>query len=90
MPFKNKKDLIAYRKKYNATRLAKKRRAANNKARRMMKRKLGSAAIKGKDIGHKRAQADGGSTTYGNLKVQSVKSNRGKKPRSFKARNGRK
>lgn len=81
MPFAKHSDLVAYRKKYNATKLAKKRRAQNNKARRMMAKKVGKAAIAGKDIDHKRPQKNGGKTTLSNLRVMSRSKNRGRKPK---------
>lgn len=43
----------------------------------MMVKKLGKAALKGKDVHHVRAQRHGGATTMKNLKVISVKRNRG-------------
>lgn len=54
-----------------------KKRAMNNKARRMMKEEKGAAAIKGKDVHHVRPQRSGGATTMSNLAVRSVAKNRG-------------
>lgn len=51
-------------------------RAQRNKARSIMRKKLGSAAIKNKDIGHKKALSKGGVTTLANLFVQSSRTNR--------------
>lgn len=46
-------------------------------ARRDMEAKHGAAALKGKDVGHKKPLRSGGGNAPGNLTVQSVKSNRG-------------
>jgi hypothetical protein len=54
-----------------------KKRALRNKARAMMEKKVGSAAISGKDVDHIKPQRSGGATTLGNLRVASVKKNRG-------------
>ena len=81
MPFAKHEDLVRYRKAYNAKPLAKKRRAANNKARRMMIKKVGKAALRGKDVHHIHAQKNGGKTTMSNLRVMSRSKNRAKKPR---------
>ena len=55
MPFAKRSDLLKYRRAYNATPKAKKARAGNVKARRLMAKKLGvkPIAIKG-DVDHKR------------------------------------
>jgi len=81
MPFAKRSDLLKYRRAYNATPKAKKARAGNVKARRLMAKKLGvkPTAIKG-DVDHKRPQKNGGKTTLGNLRVMSVHKNRGRKP----------
>jgi len=80
-PFAKRSDLLKYRRAYNATSKAKKARAGNVKARRLMAKKLGvkPTAIKG-DVDHKRPQKNGGKTTLGNLRVMSVHKNRGRKP----------
>ena len=54
-----------------------KNRAKRNKARATMKKKVGAAKLKGKDVGHKRPLSKGGSNRASNLKVQSRKTNRG-------------
>lgn len=46
-------------------------------ARREMEDKHGVAALKGKDVGHKKPLRNGGTNAPGNLKIQSIKSNRG-------------
>lgn len=48
-------------------------------ARRIMRKKLGSAAIAGKDIDHKTPLKNGGTNATSNLRVRSVKANRGDK-----------
>lgn len=54
-----------------------KKRALANKARTMMEEKHGKAALKGKDVDHVRPQRSGGATTMSNLRISSVKKNRG-------------
>lgn len=54
-----------------------KKRDLRNKARAMMKDKVGASAIAGKDVDHIKPQRSGGATTLGNLRVASVKKNRG-------------
>jgi hypothetical protein len=54
-------------------------RSARNKARREMEKLVGEAAIRGKDIDHKRPLSKGGSNNLSNLRVRSVHSNRGDK-----------
>jgi len=53
-----------------------KKRAMRNAARSTMKKKLGAAAIAGKDIDHKKPLRKGGGNGAGNLKVSSVRANR--------------
>ena len=52
-------------------------RSQRNKARRAMEKKLGSAAIAGKDIDHKKPIRSGGSNNPSNLRVRSIAANRG-------------
>ncbi len=54
-----------------------KRRSERNKARREMEKKLGKAAIAGKDIDHIRPIVRGGTNSPSNLRVQSAHTNRG-------------
>lgn len=54
-------------------------RSARNKARRAVAKILGEAAIRGKDIDHKRPISKGGTNSLSNLRVRSVHSNRGDK-----------
>ncbi len=53
------------------------KRSANNKARRLMEKKHGKAAIAGKDIDHIKKQKNGGTNAPSNLRIRSVKANRG-------------
>lgn len=62
---------------YQASPEQRKKRAERNAARAAVKKKLGAAAVKGKDVGHKKPMSKGGTNAAGNLKVQSVKKNRG-------------
>jgi len=71
----------AYRRKYNATPKAKKNRAQNNKARRMLIKKHGKAYMDGKDADHITSQKSGGKTVMSNLRARSIKKNRGRKPK---------
>ena len=52
------------------------KRKKRNAARRAMAKKVGKAALKGKDVGHKKSLKSGGSNGPKNTKVQSRKSNR--------------
>lgn len=54
-----------------------KERAQRNAARAEVKKRVGSAAIAGKDVHHKRAIRHGGGNGNGNLAVSSVHRNRG-------------
>jgi hypothetical protein len=54
-----------------------KKRSERNKARRLMEKKLGKVAIAGKDIDHKVAMRNGGTSKPSNLRVRSVAANRG-------------
>ena len=51
-------------------------RAQRNAARSAVKKKVGAAAIKGKDVGHKKAVSKGGSNGLANLFVQNPGANR--------------
>ena len=51
-------------------------RAARNSARSIVKKKVGAAAIAGKDVGHKKAVSRGGKNGLANLFVQSPGANR--------------
>jgi hypothetical protein len=67
----------AYYKQYGGTPEQIKKRSERNKARRLMEKKLGKAAIAGKDIDHRKPLRDGGSNKASNLRVRSVHANRG-------------
>ena len=54
-----------------------KNRSQQNQARAIMKKKLGAAAIAGKDVAHKKSVISGGSNAASNLGIQSKKQNRG-------------
>ena len=51
-------------------------RAQRNAARSAVKKKVGAAAIKGKDVGHKKAVSKGGQNGLANLFVQNPGQNR--------------
>jgi len=51
-------------------------RAQRNAARSTVKKKVGAAAVKGKDIGHKKAVSKGGQNSLSNLFIQSPAANR--------------
>ena len=51
-------------------------RAQRNAARSLVKKKVGAAAIKGKDVGHKKAVSKGGKNGLANLFIQNPSENR--------------
>ena len=53
------------------------KRSMRNKARRIMLKKHGAKAIAGKDVDHKKPLRKGGGNGMSNLRLRSVKSNRG-------------
>lgn len=53
--------------------------AERMRARRMMIRKVGAAAVRGKDVDHIRSIKGGGKTTMGNLRIRDPGENRGDK-----------
>lgn len=59
---------------YHSSPSQKKRRAGRNTARRRVKRKLGAAAVSGKDVDHKDRNPNNNSPK--NLRVQTKRSNR--------------
>lgn len=74
-------DTRDYKKEYardHASPAAKKARAARNTARRRMKKELGAAALKGKDVDHIKPLKSGGTNARSNLRVTSIKTNRGR------------
>jgi hypothetical protein len=70
----------SYDKKYENSPAQIKNREARNRARAEETRKLGKAAVKGKDIDHIKSLKGGGSkTAASNLRVRSIHANRGDK-----------
>ena len=65
---------LAWEHKHKKNRV--KDRAKRNAARSAVKKKVGAAAIKGKDVGHKKAVSKGGSNSLANLFVQDPGANR--------------
>lgn len=65
---------LAWEHKHKKNRV--KDRAARNLARSLVKKKLGSAAVKGKDVGHKKAIGKGGKSVLANLFLQNPGANR--------------
>ena len=65
---------LAWEHKHKKNRV--KDRAQRNAARSAVKKKVGAAAIKGKDVGHKKAVSKGGSNSLANLFVQNPGANR--------------
>lgn len=61
-------------------------RSARNQARRTMEKEVGKAALKGKDVDHKKPLSRGGSNARSNLQVLSVRENRGTKNVGIKKR----
>lgn len=59
---------------YHSSPAAKKQRAENNKARRIVKKKLGGLVIAGKDVAHKNNKTS--DNKLSNLKVESKSKNR--------------
>ena len=65
---------LAWEHKHKKTRV--KDRAQRNAARSAVKKKVGAAAIAGKDVGHKKAVSKGGSNGLANLFIQNPGANR--------------
>jgi hypothetical protein len=65
---------LAWEHKHKKNRV--KDRAKRNAARSTMEKKVGTAALKGKDVGHKKAVSRGGKNSLSNLFVQSPSANR--------------
>jgi len=77
MPYVNKPR--PYKKEYeqyDGTPAVKKKRAARNKARRMMEREGLVHKGDGKDVDHKRPLSKGGASTRSNIRVKSATANR--------------
>ena len=71
------KQKLEYQKAYNARPEEKKKRAANNAARREAIREGRAAKGDGKDVAHKKSLDNGGSNDKSNVTVQDRKTNRG-------------
>jgi hypothetical protein len=52
------------------------KRSERNKARRLMEKKVGKAALKGKDVDHITPMRNGGKSVASNLRIRSVNANR--------------
>jgi hypothetical protein len=77
MPYVNKPR--PYKKEYeqyDGTPAVKKKRAARNKARRMLEREGLVKKGDGKDVDHKQALSKGGTSTRSNLRVKAASDNR--------------
>lgn len=82
MATKSTKHKLAYQKAYNAQPDQKEAGVERRRARRQAIREGKVAIGDGKDLAHKVPMKEGGSTTPGNLKVESEKKNRGWRKRS--------
>ena len=77
MPYVNKPRPYAKEyEQYDGTPAVKKKRAARNKARRLMETEGKVKKGDGKDVDHKLALSKGGTSARGNLRVKSASSNR--------------
>lgn len=86
MPYVNKPR--PYKKEYeqyDGTPEVKKKRAARNKARRMMEAEGLVHKGDGKDVDHKQPLSKGGTTTRSNIRVQSASANRSYKRNADKS-----
>lgn len=72
-----KEDYARHYRDYQGTPEQIKKRSQRNQARAQVEKRVGAAAIQGKDVGHKTSIKSGGTNAKGNLRVQSVASNRG-------------
>lgn len=69
-----------YKKEYardHASPEQKRRRALRNSARATLKKELGAKAVKGRDVDHIKKLRAGGTNARKNLRVRSIKANRG-------------
>lgn len=83
MPYVNKPRPYAKEyEQYDGTPAVKKKRAARNKARRMMEAEGKVHKGDGKDVDHKVALSKGGTSARGNLRVKSASDNRSYKRNS--------
>lgn len=77
-----KRDVKAEYENYGGKPEVKKRRAQQNKARRMLEREGLVHKGDGKDVDHKKPLSKGGTTTRSNLRVKSASANRSYKRKS--------
>jgi hypothetical protein len=77
MPNRTKAELAKHYRDYQGTPAQIAKRSERNKARRLMEGKHGKVALAGKDVDHKRPMRSGGTSAPGNLRLRSVKANRG-------------
>jgi hypothetical protein len=77
MPSRTKAQLAKHYKDYQGKPEQIAKRSERNKARRLMEKKVGKDALKGKDVDHIKPMRSGGKTSTGNLRIRSIKSNRG-------------
>jgi hypothetical protein len=75
MPYKNPEDRASY-PAYDSKESTKKKRAARNKARRMLEKEGVVHKGDGKDVDHKKPLSKGGTTTRSNLKAVPASKNR--------------
>lgn len=74
----SKADYKKHWQEYGSTPEQKANRAARGRARYAMEKKHGKAALKGKDIDHKKMLGKGGSNAMSNLRIQTPAKNRGR------------
>ena len=72
-----KEDYARHYREYQGTPEQIAKRSERNKARREMEKEVGKAALKGKDVDHKKMLKDGGSNARSNLRVTTPHKNRG-------------
>ena len=77
MPNRTKAEQAKHYAEYQGTPAQIEKRSQRNKARRLMEKEVGKAALQGKDVDHKRMIKDGGTNSRSNLRVTSVAKNRG-------------
>jgi 5-methylcytosine-specific restriction endonuclease McrA len=72
-----------YAKEYAASRRPDRRadNIARKRARRLMIKEKGAAALKGKEVDHKKMLAEGGSNARSNLAILTIAANRKKQPK---------
>lgn len=72
-----KEDYARHYREYQGTPEQIAKRSERNKARRGMEKEVGKAALKGKDVDHKKMLKDGGSNARSNLRITTPHKNRG-------------